>query len=63
MFDIISSLANHSLTETGVENLEQSLYLFYGFEFGIHLSIMHVSIYRLMPVTFYPSVVILQDGG
>jgi len=32
------------------------------FDYVIHLSIIHVSKYYLMPVTFYPSVVILRDG-
>jgi len=33
------------------------------FDYGIQLSIIHVSKYCLMPVTFYSSVVILQSGG
>jgi len=33
------------------------------FDYGIQLSIIHVSKYCLMPVTFYPSVVILRGWG
>src|SRR6218665_3574161 len=32
------------------------------FDYGIQLSRIHVSKYCLMPVTFYPSVVILRGG-
>jgi len=33
------------------------------FDYDIQLSIIHVSKYWLMPVTFYPPVVILRGGG
>ena len=33
------------------------------FDYGIQLSIIHVSKYCPMPVTFYPSVVILRGWG
>ena len=33
------------------------------FDYGFQLSIIHVPKYRLMPVTFYPLVVILRVGG
>src|SRR6218665_125847 len=59
--------ADHSFKETGLENLEQSIYLyilwFLNFDYGIHLSIIHVSKYCLMPVSFYPWVVILKGWG
>jgi len=32
------------------------------FDYGIQLSIIHISKCYLMPVTFYPSVVILRGG-
>jgi len=32
------------------------------FDYGIQLSIIHVSKYCLIPATFYPSVVILRGG-
>src|SRR6218665_379266 len=33
------------------------------FDYDIQLSLIHVSKYCLMPVTFYPAVVILRGGG
>ena len=33
------------------------------FDYGIQLWIIHVSKYGLIPVTFYPSIVIWQGGG
>jgi len=33
------------------------------FDYGIQLSIIHASKYCLMPVAFYPLVVILRGGG
>jgi len=33
------------------------------FVYDVQLSIIHVSKYCLMPITFYPSVVILRGGG
>src|SRR6218665_1094529 len=33
------------------------------FDYDIQLTLIHVSKYCLMPVTFYPSVVILRGGG
>ena len=33
------------------------------FDYSIQLSIIHISKYCLMTVTFYLSVVVLQDGG
>jgi len=33
------------------------------FDYGIHSAIIHVSKHCLMPVSFYPSVAILQGMG
>jgi len=33
------------------------------FDYGIQLSILHVSKYCLMPVTFYPPFMISRGGG
>ena len=59
--------ADHSLKKNWLKKLRTiSLPVYFmilNFDYGIQLSIIHVSKYCLMPVTFCPSVVILRGGG
>src|SRR6218665_2188998 len=60
IFGIYLFFSGPQFEKTGSENLEKSLYLYFmilNFDYGIQLSIIHVSKYCLMPVTFYPSFV------
>src|SRR6218665_3651735 len=67
IFDIviISFSADQSL-KTWLRKLRTTVlpvyFMILNFDYGIQLSIIHVSKYFLMPVTFCPSVVILRGG-
>jgi len=37
--------------------------MIFNLDYGIHLSIIHISKYCLIPVTFYPSVAIFRGEG
>src|SRR6218665_2191116 len=67
IFHIYLFFSGPQFEKTGFKNFEQSLYLcifmVLNFDYGIQLSLIHVSKCCLMVVTFYLSVVIVRGGG